>query len=177
MNTTINNKVLLRALEPEDIDVLYKWENDRTIWHVSNTITPFSKYILRKYIENSYQDIYEAKQLRLMIELHIEDNCRTIGSIDLFDFDPHNKRAGIGILIGEPEERGKGYARIALKELISYAFDVLKLHQLYCNISADNDASISLFKKEGFQLIGVKKEWIKTSSGYSDELLFQLIRS
>lgn len=176
MSTAINNKLLLRALEPEDIDVLYKWENDRTIWHVSNTITPFSKYILRKYIENSYQDIYEAKQLRLMIELQTENGCQTIGSIDLFDFDPLNNRAGIGILIGETVQRGKGYARIALKELISYAFDVLKLHQLYCNISADNDASINLFKTEGFKLVGVKKEWIKTNSGYSDELLFQLIR-
>ena len=63
-----NNLVRLRALEPEDVDILYRWENDIDVWKVSNTIAPFSKYILRQFIENQKYDIYETKQLRLIIE-------------------------------------------------------------------------------------------------------------
>jgi len=76
----------LRALEPSDLDVLYNWENDTSIWKVSQTIAPFSKNILAKYLENAHQDIFTAKQLRLMIE----KNNTAIGTIELFDFDPVN---------------------------------------------------------------------------------------
>ncbi|MBA7522215.1 hypothetical protein ES705_14333 [subsurface metagenome] len=91
-------KINLRALEAEDIGLLYEWENDKRIWQVSNTITPFSKFILQKYLDNSHMDIYQAKQLRLMIDLAEGDSKRTVGAIDLFDFDPFHLRAGVGIL-------------------------------------------------------------------------------
>ena len=59
--------IYLRALEPTDLELLYTCENDRLVWKVSNTITPFSKYILQQYLESSQNDIYTNKQLRLMI--------------------------------------------------------------------------------------------------------------
>ena len=77
--------VALRALEPEDIDLLYKWENDMEIWEVSNTLTPFSKHQLKTYIELAQLDIYQTKQLRLIVEGTNEDGeCSTVGLIDLF---------------------------------------------------------------------------------------------
>ncbi|HCC72029.1 MAG TPA: GNAT family N-acetyltransferase, partial [Bacteroidales bacterium] len=82
----IYDKIKLRAPEPEDLVILYNWENDPSIWQVSNTLSPFSKYTLRKYIENSHKSIFETGQLRFMIEIiQLE---KTIGTIDLFDFDP-----------------------------------------------------------------------------------------
>lgn len=169
-------KVILRALEPEDIDLLYSWENDRNIWHVSNTHTPFSRYVLRKYIENSHQDIYQAKQLRLMIDI-MEDNVKmkTVGAIDLFDFDPFHRRAGVGILIYGSKNQHKGYATAALQELVQYVSVHLHLHQLFCNISIDNQLSIKLFQKVGFEIAGIKKDWLKTEKGYVDEAFLQLI--
>jgi len=174
-----NNIVKLRALEPSDIDLLYKWENDTSIWQVSNSFVPFSRYILQKYIENSHQDIYQAKQLRLMIDIKTDDpdRSKTIGSIDLFDFDPFHKRAGVGILIGDKKNRNKGYASAALDVLINYAFNILNLHQLYCNINADNENSLQLFKKHGFEIVGVKKDWIKCFDGWIGEYLLQLINT
>ena len=171
------NKVKLRAPELTDLDLLYAWENDKEIWKVSNTITPFSKYLLQKYIENSHFDIYQTKQLRLMIDIEsaMDQQAKTIGTIDLFDFDPYHLRAGLGILIGDYKERGKNYASLALDEIIHYAFFTLGLHQLYCNIAIDNNASIALFKNHGFVICGEKKHWLKTSDGYKDEFLMQLI--
>ena len=170
------NFVQLRAPEPEDLECLYKWENDTDIWQVSNTIAPFSRFVLKQYIESAHLDIYETRQVRFMIDLSNNiDPAKTIGTIDLFDFDPYHNRAGIGILIGDNAERGKGFANDTLQTLIRYAFDVLKLHQLYCNISTENQQSLSLFKNNGFVIVGEKKDWVKGVDGWVGEYMLQLI--
>jgi len=166
--------IKLRALEPEDLELLYEWENNQDFWSISNTVNPFSRFILRQYIENSHKNIYETGQLRLMID-HIEDK-KTIGTIDIFEFDAFHKRAGIGILIADEDYRKKGFAAMSLTCVIKYCFDTLKLHQLYCNIFSNNIESINLFGKQGFIQTGTKKDWIKTDDGYLDEFMFQLIR-
>jgi diamine N-acetyltransferase len=170
-------EIVLRAPEPSDVEFLYQWENDPEVWHVSNTITPFSKHIIEKYIENAHLDIYEAKQLRLMIDLKKAENrqSHTIGTIDLFDFDPYHNRAGIGILIGDKLYRKKGYATRALQKFINYGFNILQLHQLYCNILQGNKESLRLFKGCGFKVTGRKIDWIRTPGCYCDELILQLI--
>jgi diamine N-acetyltransferase len=163
--------LILRALEPTDLDLLYKWENDLSIWKVSQTIAPFSKHTLSQYLESANQDLFLAKQLRLMIEKDGEP----IGTIELFDYDPLNSRAGLGIWIVNEADRGKGHAREALTLMIEYAFFQLQLNQLYCNISSQNKVSINLFSSLDFILVGIKKKWNKTPKGFEDELLFQIL--
>jgi diamine N-acetyltransferase len=163
-------KIVLRPLEPEDIDLLYKWENDIEIWEVSNTRAPFSRHVLAQYLQEAAKDIYETKQLRLIIE---NENGKPVGAIDLFDFEPYHLRAGVGILIHNKTDRNKGYATDALQALANYAFENLGLKQLFANITTDNAGSIGLFEKTGFVQVGVKKEWIKTVSGWKDEVLLQ----
>ena len=165
-------KIRFRALEPNDIDLLYTWENDAEIWDVSNTYEPFSKYILAKYIKESQRDIYESKELRMIIETL---NGNAVGAIDLFDFDPFHFRAGVGILIHNEKDRKLGYATDALHLLSDYAINYLRLHQLYANITADNLASIQLFKNNGFELVGIKKDWRRSLNGWENELMFQKI--
>ena len=172
MDTLSYGKIKLRPLEPEDLEFLYKWENDPAIWQVSNTMVPFSRYILKQYLEESHRDIFETKQLRLIIE---NSNEQAVGAIDLFDFDPYHQRAGIGILIYNKDDRGKGLASDALTLMTKYAVEVLGLHQLYANITVDNETSIHLFKKVGFEFSGTKKDWIKTSEGWLDEEVYQKI--
>ena len=168
-----NDTVRLRAIEPEDIELLYTWENDSEIWAVSNTLTPYSKYILALYIKNSDKDIYESKQLRLMVN---NSQGKTIGAVDLFDFDPFHSRAGIGVLIHSREDRSKGYASATLDLLISYCFNRLNMHQLYANIESGNKISLSLFEKHGFKVAGTKKQWLRSENGWNDEVLMQLIK-
>ena len=165
----------LRAIEPSDTDLIYQWENDSSIWQLSNTFAPFSKHVIQQFIENTQQDIFQLKQLRLMIEKVEGNQTETIGTIDLFDFDPMHKRAGIGILIANEKDRKKGYASDALDILINYSFHTLQLHQLYCNITDDNTDSLYLFQSKGFQLIGTKRDWLIFPKGKKDEFMFQLI--
>ncbi len=166
-------EINLRAPEPEDLELLYTWENNINYWTISNTLVPFSRYTLKRYLENSHRTIYETGQLRLMID-HIADKV-TIGTIDLFDFDPFHKRAGVGILIADERYRRRGYASMALKSLTTYCFSTLQMHQLYCNILANNCESMDLFHKAGFVQIGIKKDWVKTNDGFLDEHMFQMI--
>jgi len=175
MITLKGTKIYLRALEPEDLEFVYAIENDETIWEVSNTQTPYSKFLIRQYLENAHQDIYEAKQLRLAICKN--DSETAIGLIDLFDFDPRNNRAGIGIVIQQDTERSQGFGKEALALLINFSFQQLQLHQLYANIGVDNVSSLNLFATFGFQKIGIKKDWIRVHNTYQDEAVFQLINT
>ena len=172
--TLKGKNIYLRALEPEDLDFIYALENNESIWEVSNTQTPYSRFLIRQYLENAHQDIYEAKQLRLAI-CHNE-TAETLGLIDIFDFDPKNNRAGVGLLIGSQANRSKGIGSEALELVINYSFQQLQVHQLYANIGSDNEISLQLFTKFGFQKIGIEKDWNKVNNDYKDELLFQLIQ-
>ena len=172
MISLLGKKVKLRALEPEDLDFLFEVENNTNFWEVSSTQVPFSRYMLKKYLENAHQDIYEAKQLRMVIEE--TSNNKTVGLIDLFDFNPQHKRAGIGIVINEPHQKA-GFASDALSLLTRYCFEALDLHQLFANITSDNKHSITLFTNNGFKKCGEKKDWLFTNGEYKTEITFQLI--
>lgn len=174
MVTLKGEHIYLRALEPEDLEFVHAIENDEDIWHLSNTQTPYSKFLIKQYLESAHKDIYEAKQLRLVISNYKNE---ALGMIDIFDFDFLNKRAGIGILIKHEKDRGKGAGAEALELLVTYSFTHLQLHQLFCNISEDNKASLKLFTKQGFQKIGLKKDWTFTNNKYYNEYLLQLINS
>lgn len=167
------NLIKLRALEPADLELLYQWENDTSIWKVSNTLAPFSKYILQQYIENSHKDLFENKQLRLIIELRKHPVSIPIGAIDLFDIDFLNARAGIGILIANEKNRNHGYSSETIKLIHKYALSHLGLNQLYCHIDEDNQPSLALFEKLGYQITGKQKQWKKSENGWKDVFFLQ----
>jgi len=166
-----NVRIRLRALEPEDLDVFYKWENDTTLWSWGCTISPYSRYELRQYILST-KDIYESKQLRFVIELKQE--AKAIGMIDLYDFEPLHKRAAVGILINE-DYQNKGFAGEALTLLSDYAFSFLKLHQLYAFIPFKNEPSKRLFIRSGYKERGLLHDWLQTVDGYEDVLIVSQI--
>lgn len=173
MGLFTGERISLRALEPDDIKVLYQWENNPDIWWLGNTLKPYSHDTLRKYLEIAHLDIYESQQVRFAIVKN--DNPDTpVGLIDLYNFDPHHQRAGVGILLGRPEDRGKGYAREALGILCLYAFKIVLINQLFCSIPENNPRSIHLFEKAGFKKTGERPEWIRTSEGWITDYFFQL---
>ncbi|CAM3484650.1 GNAT family N-acetyltransferase [Zobellia roscoffensis] len=166
--------IYLRALEPSDLDFLYELENTTEIWEISGTTAPYSKHVLNLYLENAHRDIYDVKQLRLCI---CNKENATVGLIDLFDFDPKNYRAGIGIVVLNSENRNQGVGAEAISLVSDYAFKVLNLRQLYANVMEGNDSSIHLFTKMGFEEVGIKKDWIFSEGKYKNEILFQKINT
>lgn len=172
MISLVGSLVKLRALEPEDLDFLYRLENDTEIWEISGTLTPYSRNVLQSYLDSAHRDIYEVKQLRLAI---CTDAGMLIGMIDLFDFDPRHLRAGIGVVIADPEARNQGYGAEAIRLVCEYGFEVLGLHQLYASVGEGNQASLHLFRKLGFIETGRKRDWLRTADGFKDELILQKI--
>ena len=166
-------KTRLRALEPSDIDLMYAWENNTEIWKVSGTLTPFSRHMLERFLDEQQFDIYQTRQQRMVVE-RISDG-KPIGAIDLFELDPVSRRAGLGILIHDPEDRGKGYASDAIKLLCEYALRVLNMHQIWCNIIAENTSCIRMFRALGFTEIGVKRDWQWRPDGFHDEVMMQKV--
>jgi diamine N-acetyltransferase len=163
------NLCRLRALEPEDLDAMYGWENDTDSWRVSGTVAPFSRHVLSRLIDEQQFDIYATRQMRLVIE---SLDGSAVGAVDMFEFDPQNLRAGVGIIVAPPY-RKQGFALDALQTLERYVRDVLRMHQLWCSVGADNEASLTLFKKAGYAECGRRKEWILTPNGAIDEVLMQ----
>ena len=164
-------KICLRALEPEDVELMYRWENDASVWAVSGTIAPFSRHQLQRFLDEQQFDLQQTRQQRLIIETRTEG--RAVGALDLFEIDLLNRRAGVGILIAEPDDRGRGYGADALEAVARYAREVLGLQQLWCNIGANNKASRALFQACGYAECGLKRQWLWSADGWQDEVMLQ----
>jgi diamine N-acetyltransferase len=165
-----NDTILLRALEPEDLDFLYKWENNSALWKYGSTLTPYSKFALKEYLSDSLHGIFYTRQLRLIIVERTGN--QVIGMVDLYDFDPLNLRAGIGILLDD-SYRNRGFGSQALQLIREYAFRFLHLKQLYAFVPKNNPASHRLFIKNGYEETGLLQSWLKTESGYTDVYFMQ----
>jgi len=169
-----NEKIKLRAVEPEDLEILYHWENNPNYWHAGELRVPYSKFALKQYILSARKNIYENKQLRFMIELKTLNV--TVGTIDLFDFDVFNSRVSLGLLIDEPY-RGKGLAEESVMLIEEFVFNYLKINQLYVQIAELNEASATLFAKLGFEKTCVLRDWISTENGFENVILYQKFRN
>ncbi len=167
-----NKKLILRAVEPEDLELLYLWENMPEYWNTGNTRQPYSKFALKNYISQLHANIYDAGQLRMMMVSQADKE--TVGTVDLFDFDIHHSRVALGLFVA-PDQHRKGYAKAALQLIENYVFDFLKINQLYCFIAVENKASVKLFSNENFSKVRLEK-WIKSSADYDDVYIFQQFR-
>lgn len=172
MTFLLNEIMQLRALEPEDLRLMHRWENDSELWKYSCTVEPYSLFQIKKYIA-SEGTIYDKRELRLMVELKNAKKT-VVGCVDLCNFDAHHRRAEVCLLI-DSQFLGKGYANQALQLLENYAFNFLHLKQMYAYVSVENEHCLQLFKKNGFQKSGVLQSWQRTENGFEDVVIFQKI--
>ena len=163
------NQIHLRAIEPEDLDLLYRIENDVKLWNVGITNVPYSRYALHDYVANASGDIYTDHQVRLIIE---NEQNEVVGIADVVNFDPGNRRAEIGLVI-EQAFRGQGYGYSAMQALARYALNVLHLHQLYAVIEASNETCLQLFRHLGYQESSCLKDWLFDGREYHDAIVMQ----
>lgn len=161
--------VRLRAMEPEDLDALYRIENDRDVWDVGENNVPYSRYILHDYIANASADIYADKQVRMVVE---NEEGQLVGVADVVNFCPSHARAEVSIVICR-EHRKKGYARAAIRQIMEYALRTLHLHQLYAVVREDNMPSLNLFSSLGFKSKMVLEDWLFDGKDYHHAVVMQ----
>ena len=168
--TFIGRKITLRALEPEDLELLYTIENDVSLWHVGSSNVPYSRYALKQFIAQNTNDVFADRQIRLMIE---KNNTRqAVGMIDFMDFNARHHRAEIGIIIAK-EYQKKGYGTEALELIEDYACQIPQVHQLYAYVSIHNHPSEKLFRQAGYEHTCTLKKWVWEDGAYSDVMVFQ----
>lgn len=146
----MNNElaIFLRPPELEDLELLYKWENNANFQQFSSHKNNYSKEEISDFIKTN-KNIRENQQFRLMI--CEQSTKKRLGTVDLYDIDTAKKQAGIGILIAEKQDRKRGYASQALGLAEIFAREKLSLKELFCEISIDNRPSIRLFEKAGYK--------------------------
>jgi diamine N-acetyltransferase len=169
-----SSKILLRIPEPSDAAFMLAIENDERYWHLSNNQSPYSLADIEDFIRHSTANLLVDKQIRLVI---VEQSTgEKAGLIDLFEYDPIHSRVGTGMIITEPfRQRGLGIE--ALRLIIRWLFDVVNVQQLWSNVLSNNEASMKLFKKAGFETTGVKKHWVYYQNEYCDETFLQLFNT
>mgnify|MGYP001194220211 FL=1 len=188
-------EVRLRALEPEDVDRLYIWENDRDMWPFGGTRAPLSRHQLWEYATNYDANPFAAGQLRLIIELatapdnaipqssqssqssqnsqNSQSSPIPCGIIDLYDIDPVNSRAMVGIMVA-PRWRSRGIATRALELVGEYCRDILGLATIASEVASDNLPSIRLFgEKAAYRQVGERPSWYRRGERFVSALLFQ----
>lgn len=161
----------LRAMEPEDLELLYTVENDSSIWDMGPTTMPYSRDVLRQYILSTTGDIFIDKQVRLIVETA---DGTTVGIADINSFDAKHMRAEVGIVI-LPEYRNMGYATQAIQLLADYSLHTIHLHQLYAIVPSTNIASKKVFEKCGFHATIELKDWLFDGKKYKNALFLQKI--
>lgn len=164
-------KIRLRALEPEDLDMLYEIENDRSLWNVGATNVPYSRYTLHDYIAHSSDDIYSDRQVRLIVE---NTDGEAVGIADVVNFDPQDMRAELGIVI-QSSYRHQGYASSVIEEMLHYSLHVLHLHQVYVIVDVMNEIALKLFNKLEFKESATLSDWLYDGRAYHDAKLMQRI--
>lgn len=162
--------ITLRAIEPEDVEIMYEVESDESAWKYSDYLAPLSREILRAYAITYDADPFRSGQLRLVIDI----SGTPIGIADLYDISPRHLRADSGIYI-LPEFRKKGLAAEALECLKEYAKIRLGLHQLTATISENNTNAIRAYKKAGFSQTGTRPDWLRNSDSYENVMLYTAI--
>ena len=164
-------QIKLRAIEPEDLDLLYRIENDAELWNVGMSNVPYSRYLLHDYVANTKNDIYSDRQVRMMVENEKGD---VVGVVDLVNFDPSNLRAEVGLIILNAY-RKQGYGIAVLEKIAVYALRILHLHQLYAYVDVNNESSLRLFSKAGYKVAAEIKDWLFDGKKYHDSVLLQSI--
>lgn len=166
--------IRLRAPEPEDLEVMLRFENSTDVWEMSNTTGPYSRFQLKQYIEQTQNDLFADRQLRLMIENEVR---QVVGIIDVCYFDPLHNRGEVGIMV-DKEYRGRGIGSTALALLEDHCFRYLGIHQLFAYIAMENLPCRKLFAACGYKESAVLKDWMHTfGGGYTDVLVVQKINN
>lgn len=164
--------LILRALEPDDVDALFRWENEESLRKYGLDRAPVSRQLLMDYVANYNPNIYSAGQLRLIVE--DRDTNNLIGAIDLYDVDSINRRAAVGIIIDEAY-RGKGLGKQSMINFIKFCYTHFGLHQLWAVVSVKNKISTRMFESVGFKTSGRLRSWVRVGETYEDAFIYQLI--
>ncbi len=160
-------KVHLRALERDDIQLLWKWDNDHEVqYFMANPPAAASL----DYEARRYDDLTTNPTKRAFIIETKETPHRAIGLIDYYDLSVRNQNCWVSIMIGEKEFWGQGYGTDAMRAMLDYLFNQMHLHKVRLWAVGHNERATASYRKCGFQVEGISKESVSSEGRWYDEI-------
>jgi RimJ/RimL family protein N-acetyltransferase len=167
-------RLYLREVRPSDVNATYYgWMNDPEVTrYLESRFFPHSMEALREYVTGKLGD-----RDNVFLAMVLKSGDRHIGNIKLGPIHWMHRSADIGLLIGERDCWGQGYATEAIRLVVDYAFSELNLHKLTAGCYAINHGSIKAFQKVGFVVEGVRPQHYYYRGAYIDAVLLGLVRT
>ena len=154
-------------MESDDVVRLHAWENASEDWWMGASISPISREAMHGFVTGN-QDLYRDRQLRFMLDAvdpsGSTEGWMAVGAVDLYDFEPRQLRAGVGLHVDSAHRR-EGHGLAGLTLLAAYASKHLGLHQIYAEVPSSHAASLSLFERAGYLETGRRQAWIRKPDG------------
>jgi [ribosomal protein S5]-alanine N-acetyltransferase len=169
-----SERLYLRAVQPDDAnEAYYRWMNDPAVnKYLESRFYPHTLETLKDYIQSKLGDNENP-----FFAIILKDSNRHIGNIKLGPINTIHRFADIGIIIGEKDCWGKGYATEAIRLVVKYAFDTLNLHKVTAGFYEPNIQSMKAFIKAGFIQEGIRKSHCYCDGKYVDDILVGLTRT
>lgn len=163
----------LTPLEESDADLLYIWQNTSNIRDLTMGFRfPVQRETVKEWIKNQRE--YNAKS-RVVFAIRQKENF--VGTIQLNNMDPYQRRALIGLYIGESKKRNTGLGFMSCSLLIDFAFNGLDIRKLGLEVLSINKNAIGLYEKLGFQKEGTKINEYYLDGQYLDVCIYGLQRA
>jgi len=161
----IGRSILLRDIKLNDVNSNYVlWLNSSQINQYLET--RFTKHTI-KSVKNYVSELKKNKDVLFLAIIRNSDS-KHIGNIKLGPIDWNHKNSDIGIMVGDKDSWGKGFASESISLLANYSFKTLKLHKITAGIYVNNEGSIHAFKKAGFYKEGKLKKHFLYKGQYID---------
>ena len=163
-------KTRLRALERDDLPHFVEWVNDPEVRRFLSI-----RYPLSMTEEEKWWERFLTQQNDHIWAIETEDGIY-IGNIGLHGVERENRRAGMGIMIGNKTYWGQGYGTDATLAALGWAFDYLNLNRVYLTVYAYNERAIRCYEKCGFRAEGTLRQAHYSDGQYHDELMMGILR-
>jgi RimJ/RimL family protein N-acetyltransferase len=170
------DKVVLRAVERDDLEQLWRWRNDLDLWLLMEDAPPVPTSLAE------YEAAYErratdaAAAVDEWVRFAIEAGGRLVGECSMFDFDPLARSARIGVLIGDQRDRGKGLGRDAVRVLLDYGFRHRNLHRVELDVLATNEAALRVYRALGLVEEGRLRDHAWSGGRHVDTIVMAVLR-
>ena len=168
-------RVKLRALEMEDLDIIMKHFNNLELRQYLNSQIPMSRHAERQWLERSTtMDPWKDGEMTLAIEN--KESGEFLGTVSLFDISKQHKRAEFGIAIHKPDNLGKGYGTDTTRVMLWVGFHILGLNSIYLITMGGNVRAQKAYEKAGFKDAGVFRQGAYVQGAFHDFIIMDILK-
>lgn len=167
-----SERIYLRTLAETDAPVLLTNTQDKEIRYMTGTKSTFTLEQIQQHIKNINED-----SSRYDFAICLNSNSKMIGELSILDIEQDNNKAGFRISMCSIELTGKGYGTEAIRLILKFVFEDLKLNRLQLEVLSHNKRGIKAYEKTGFRTEGILRESLNYNGNYSDEIIMSILKS